>query len=113
MKVNKFEIERGVTGVTVIVEVSTEVEVKFDIPVHRELVEGFNYDDKRKLKGEVSFIVLRFKTPALENLSQAKRAAQEIKVILDEVRRKEQNGLEWLQVVENYLRGEFEELITG
>jgi len=112
MKVNRFEIERGVTGVIVKVEVSTEVEVRFDILVHRELVAGFNYDDKRKLEGEESFTVLRFETVALGNLNQAKRAAQEIKAILDEVKRREQNGLEWLRVVEDYLRKEFEGLVT-
>ncbi len=113
MRVDRFEIERGVTGVTVRVEVSTEVEVRFDILVHRELVAGFNYDDKRKLEGEESFVELRFRTSALQNLNQAKRAAQEIKAILDEVKRKEQNGLEWLRVVEDYLRKEFEGLVTG
>lgn len=112
MRIDRFEIERGVTGVTIMVEVSVEVEVKFDSKVHREFVVGFNYDDKKKLAGEESFVELRFRTTTLQNLSQAKRAAQEVKAILDEVRCKEQNGLEWLQVIENYLRGEFEEFIT-
>ena len=38
MKVDRFEIKRGVTGVTVRVEVSTEVKVKFDVLVHLSLI---------------------------------------------------------------------------
>ncbi|RLF81103.1 hypothetical protein DRN32_01735 [Thermococci archaeon] len=112
MKVDRFEIKRGVTGVTVRVEVSTEVKVKFDVLVHREIVVGFNYDDDRKLEGEEGFTELRFKTPDLESLDQAELCALEIKAILAEVKRRERIELERLRKVEDYLREEFEGFVT-
>ncbi len=112
MKVETFEIERGVTGVIVRVEVSTEVEVKLGFLEPQGVVKGFNYDDERKLRGEESFVMLRFETIVLETLRQAERAVCVIKAILEEVRRREQAEMSKLQEVEDYLRKEFAELIT-
>jgi len=112
MKVETFEIERGVTGVIVRVEVSTEVEVKLGFLEPQGVVKGFNYDDERKLRGEESFVMLRFETIVLETLRQAERAVCVIKAILEEVRRREQAEMSKLQEVEDYLRKEFAGLIT-
>lgn len=89
MEVRRFGIEKELSGVRLCLVVETDVEIKFDIPVHREVVKGLNKEEEEKLEGKKDFSKLYLIAEGIDSIELAKRAHAEILSILEAVEHEE------------------------
>jgi len=112
MKVRKFNVDRTKRGVIVTVKVEFEADIKINTPMHLDYVTGFTDLDNEKLQGKLPFEVLIINTSLLKEKHQAKKAAYELRTLLQDLDYKEAIELNNLLEVEQYLKKEFQDYIS-
>ena len=110
MQVKEFKVIRRISGVVVYIYIKTEAEIKVNIPVHREIVQGRFLEDTYKLEGEKPFNEIKM-TALLQDMDKAKKAVQEIWSIMNDIINQEDIMLKKFKEIENYLKHEFEKYI--
>lgn len=110
MQVKEFKVIRRISGVVVYICIKTEAEIKVNIPVHREIVQGRFLEDTYKLEGEKPFNEIKM-TALLQDMDKAKKAVQEIWSIMNDIIDQEDIMLKKFKEIENYLKHEFEKYI--
>ncbi len=111
MQVKEFKVIKEINGVVVYICIKTEAEIKVDIPVHREIVQGKSLEDTYKLEGKKPFNEIEIQTVSLQSVNEAKKAVQEIWSIMNNIVFQEEIILKRLKEIESYLKHEFEKYI--
>ena len=75
------------------------------------MITGFDKLENEKLDGERDFNWLSIRTKPIRSMEQAKRAATELKAILDNIQYSEALTLNSMTEIEDYLKTEFENLL--
>jgi len=100
MQVKKFEVIREKNGIVIYIYIETEAEIKVDIPVHREIVQGKSLEDTYKLEGKKPFNEIEIQTVSLQSVNEAKKATQEIGSIMNHIMFQEKLYLKNLKKLE-------------
>jgi len=111
MKVEKFEVIRGLKGVSINTNLTFDVELQIDIPMHLDFIQGIYISDAEALQGKTTFYQLSITSSNITNTEDAKKAADELRTLLQDLEYRETVELNKLLEVERYLKEHFKDYI--
>jgi len=112
MKVEEFEVIRGLKGVSINTGLTFDVELQIDIPMHLDFIEGLYISDAEALQGKTTFYELSLTSSNITNTDDAKKAADELRTLLQDLEYRETVELNRLLEVERYLKEQFKDYMN-